>query len=218
MGLFIVFEGIEGCGKSTQIELLAAELQRRQMAVTCTREPGGTAIGEQIRGIFLHSDHVRMLPLTELLLVVAARVQHVHEVIRPALEADGVVLCDRFCDATAVYQGFAGGVPQDVVDACHQQFLDDLLPDMTIVLDCSVDVGLARSRGRNAARGIALTEGRFEDKERAFHEQVRAGYLERARRWPDRFRVIDADHPVAAVQEQVRAGVDALLRERRHAV
>lgn len=216
--MFIVLDGIEGCGKSTQIVLLAAELQRRCMAVTCTREPGGTAIGEQIRSIFLHSDHVWMLPLTELLLVVAARVQHVHEVIRPALDAGNVVLCDRFCDATAVYQGFAGGVPQDQVDACHRQFLGNLLPDVTIVLDCPVDVGLARSRGRNADRGLQLTEGRFEDRERAFHERVRAGYLERARRWPERFRVIDADRPVAAVQEQVCAGVEAILKERRHAV
>ncbi|MCX5900125.1 MAG: dTMP kinase [Proteobacteria bacterium] len=122
MGLFISFEGSEGCGKTTQIQLLAKFLESRGLSCILTREPGGTAVGEAIREIFLRSSNTALIPLTELLLVTAARVQHIHEVIIPGLAAGKIVLCDRFFDATAVYQGYAGGAPLELIQRSHELF------------------------------------------------------------------------------------------------
>jgi len=216
--MFITFEGIEGCGKSTQISELADNLSQRGLEVLATREPGGTAIGEAIRGIFLHCSHASMLPATELLLVTAARIQHVEEVIKPALHAGKIVLCDRYIDATVAYQGCAGGLGADSVMQCHRLFVNTLMPDMTLVLDCPVETGLARSRERNKAAGRHIDEGRFEERELDFHQQVRTGYLEQASKEPERVAVINADGTPGEVHERVVQAVLQRLRGAGHAV
>ena len=205
--MFITFEGIEGCGKTSQIRLLSDELQRRGLACTATREPGGTKIGEAIRGVFLHCSHDDMLPMTELLLVTAARAQHAAQVIRPRLEDGAIVLCDRFIDATAAYQGFAAGLGVDTVMRSHALFVGGLMPDFTILFDCPAELGLLRSRERNRNEGIHEEEGRFEERDLQDHERVRAGYLEQARRDPGRIVVLDATADPDAVHRNVLSAV-----------
>jgi dTMP kinase len=216
--MFITFEGIEGCGKTTQISLLAETLIRQGLACFATREPGGTAIGEAIRGIFLHCANDDMLPVTELLLVTAARAQHVERVIKPRLRSGAIVLCDRFIDATVAYQGCASGLGRDMVMRCHDLFVGSLMPDVTLLLDCPVEIGLARSRERNRAAGKDLDEGRFEERGRAFHEQVRAGYLEQARREPARFEIIPAEGRPGDIHRHVAESVLRRMRGAGHAV
>ncbi|MCX8044316.1 MAG: dTMP kinase [Desulfobacterota bacterium] len=218
MGLLIVFEGIEGCGKTTQIQLLADDLKRRHISVTVTREPGGTTIGEEIRSIFLRCENRDILPITELALITAARAQHIHQVIKPALNAGHVVLCDRFIDATRVYQGYAGGVPCDIIEQSHMLFCEGMQPDLTILLDCPASIGLDRSRTRNNECGIALREGRFEEKNISFHELVRQGYLRLAAEEPQRFVTVDATAPVTTVYSILLDSVVQRLQENGYAV
>ncbi len=218
MGLFISFEGTEGCGKTTQIQLLAKFLESRGIACILTREPGGTAVGEAIREIFLRSSNTALIPLTELLLVTAARVQHIHEVIMPGLAAGRIVLCDRFFDATAAYQGYAAGVPLELIERSHELFCGNLAPDLTLLLDCPLELGIARSRARNKAAGQELSEGRFEDKEMAFHAKVRQGYFARADKAPERFHIIDAGETIESIHENIVSSVTAKLREKGYAV
>ena len=201
--MFITFEGIEGCGKTTQIRLLSEELTRRGLDCIATREPGGTSIGEAIRGIFLHCAHDDMLPTTELLLVTAARAQHVEQVIKPNLKANKIVLCDRYVDATVAYQGFAAGLGLEMVMRSHELFIESLMPDITILIDCPVEIGLMRSRERNKTAGLQIDEGRFEELDYTFHERVRQGYLEQARREPDRFEVVNADGTPDQIQQRI---------------
>ena len=151
--MFITFEGIEGCGKTTQIRLLSEYLKERGLDCITTREPGGTDIGEAIRGIFLHCDHDDIQPITELLLVTAARAQHVAQVIKPQLQAGKIVLCDRYFDATVAYQGAASGLDIESIMQSHKIFIDSLMPDLTILIDCAVEIGLKRSRERNLDTG-----------------------------------------------------------------
>jgi dTMP kinase len=217
-GLFITFEGIEGCGKTTQIGLLADFLAKSGRGVLLTREPGGTAIGESIRGIFLNSGNRELTPAAELLLVTAARVQHIEQVIMPALAAGTIVLCDRFCDATLAYQGYAGGVDLARIRQSHELYCRGLRPDLTLLLDCPVELGLSRSRARNSAAGIQQAEGRFEDKEIAFHDRVRQGYLALARQEPRRFHIVDGAAAIQQMQDEIRARVEELVRERGHAL
>jgi dTMP kinase len=216
--MFIVFEGIEGCGKTTQVKLLGSFFKSRKIPCTFTREPGGTPLGEEIRKVFLHSDNTDILPLTELLLITASRLQHIHQVIQPALNQNRIVVCDRFFDATVAYQGYGGGVPLTLIDKCHELFLSSVNPDLTILLDCPVKVGLERSRSRNRALAIERQEGRFEDKTLEFHEKVRKGYLDRAGREPARFRVIDSLQSVESIHKQVCGVVAEKLREKSYAV
>ena len=218
MGLFITFEGIEGCGKTTQIQLLAAYLETLGHDCVLTREPGGTPVGEAIRGIFLNSRNTELTALTELLLVTAARAQHIHEVIMPALAEGKIVVCDRFFDATAAYQGSAGGIDMALIERSHELFCAGLKPDLTLLLDCPVYLGLGRSRARNDAEGLALAEGRFEDKDSGFHSRVRQGYLELSQREPGRFGIIDAGASIGQMQQQIAACVRFKLREKGYAV
>ena len=218
MGLFITFEGIEGCGKSTQIRLLADHLAGFGHACVITREPGGTPVGEAIRGVFLNAGNTSLLPLTELLLVTAARVQHIHEVIRPALAAGSIVLCDRFSDATAAYQGYAGGIDLERIERAREIFCGGLRPDLTLLLDCPVELGLRRSRARNSSSGLEQAEGRFEEKDLSFHEKVRQGYLEIARGEPGRILTVDGSGTIGDLQARIRELVGPKLRERGYAV
>jgi dTMP kinase len=210
-GRFITFEGIEGSGKSTQIVMLANYLAARNRPVTLTREPGGTAIGDQVRKILLDPGNTDLTPGAELLLYAAARSQHLEELIRPDLEAGKVVLCDRFSDATLAYQGFGRGLDRDMICELDRIVTRGMRPDLTILLDIDVAAGLRRARGRNSSRGLE-TEARFENEDLAFHGRVRQGYRELAEREPDRFRVIDASASPDEIQDRVRQIVNDVLR------
>ena len=201
--MFITFEGIEGCGKTTQIKLLIPVLQAKGYECIATREPGATEIGRRIRAILLDAAHTNMLPLTELLLYEADRAQHVHEVIKPALAANKVVVSDRFSDATTVYQGYARGFDLELIQQIHQIVLGGLRPDLTLILDLPVDVGLKRAWQRINNQSGGLPEDRFGKEAFAFHEKVRQGYLTLAGIEPERFRVVDASRDQETVHKEI---------------
>lgn len=207
--MFISFEGIEGSGKTTQVELLIRVMQANGYRCLATREPGATKIGHKIRGILLDAAHSDMLPLTELLLYEADRAQHIHEVIKPALAEDKVVVSDRFFDATTVYQGYARGYDLGLIQQIHQIVIGGLTPDLTLVLDLPVHVGLERAWERIRSRSGGVPEDRFEKEALAFHERVRQGYLTLARNEPERFRVIDASRDPESVHKDI---VEVVLR------
>ena len=201
MGTFITFEGIEGSGKSTQIRLLFEHLKGR--------EPGGTVIGEKVRGILLDPSTRGLIPRAELFLYAAARVQHIEEVIQPALEEGKVVLCDRFMDATVAYQGSGREIPLNVVKVVNSLVAIELKPDLTILLDLPVEVGLRRARERNQADAASATS-RFEEEDMAFHQRVREGYLELAAAERARFKIVPADQPVEKVAKQIQGIVSRI--------
>lgn len=188
--MFLTFEGIEGSGKSTQAARLAERLTRRGIPLILTREPGGTRIGTDIRRILLDASNGGLTPLAEFLLYEADRAQHVKEVIAPALAAGTWVLCDRFCDATVVYQGCGRGLDPGMVRKLNTIAASELVPDRTFLLDCPVSMGLARAKKRDRTLGEE-DQGRFEAEAVAFHEKIRAGYLSLAREEPGRFVVLD---------------------------
>jgi dTMP kinase len=196
-GRLITFEGGEGAGKSTQIERLAAVLRAANIDLLVTREPGGTPGAEQIRQLLVEGPSDRWLPLTEALLLLAARHDHVVRRIAPALAAGRWVLCDRFMDSTRVYQGVAGAVGEAVIDGLHAAIFGDLRPHLTVILDVPVATGLGRRRGASGRQ-------RFEQMTDAFHEQVRQGFLALARAEPRRCAVVDATRPIEAVAADVR--------------
>lgn len=203
-GRFITFEGIEGSGKSTQIEGLAAALRRRGISVLVTREPGGTPVAEAIRNVLLDVRNGALQPATELLLYVAARAQLVGEIIRPALEAGTTVLCDRYADSTTAYQGFGRGASFEAIAQLHAIAAGGLEPDRTFVLDLPVAEGLARARMRGRA-------DRIEQEPTAFHERVRAGYLELASRHPQRIVLLDGLQTPETIASQVLAALSDLF-------
>ena len=190
--MLITFEGIEGSGKSTQARYLAKWLAAGNYPCVLTREPGGTPIGSQIRSILLNSANRDMQPLAELLLYNADRVQHIQQVIRPALAAGQMVICDRFYDATVVYQGAARGIRHEQVEALHRLMCDNLLPDVTFLLDVRPSVGLSRAWKDISAGLRADGQHRFEEEALSFHENVRKGYLDLAAQHPQRFQLVDA--------------------------
>ena len=196
-GLFITLEGPDGSGKSTQAVRLAHALEAQGVRVTLTREPGGTPVGERIRSVVLTYRDASHAPATDALLFSAARAQLVAEVIRPALAGGAVVVCDRYADSTLAYQGYGGGLDVDALRELQRLATGDLQPDLTLLLDVPVDAGLARR-----AHGPDAEVTRFEAGvafDRAFHERVRAGYLELAARDPARWKVVDADRDADAV-------------------
>jgi dTMP kinase len=209
--MFITLEGIEGSGKTTQIKRLIPVLQARGYDCLFTREPGATEIGRKIRAILLDGAHGAMIPLTELLLYEADRAQHVHEVIKPVLMANKIVVSDRFFDATTVYQGFGRGVDLERIQQIHELVLGDLKPDLTLVLDLPVRLGLERAWRRINSRSGGLPEDRFEKEAVAFHERVRHGYLTLAGEEPERFRVIDASGDEQSVHEKIAESVLPLI-------
>jgi len=204
--MFLTFEGIEGCGKSTQIRLLAQTLVAAGHQVMLTREPGGCPIADQVRAVLLDAANQAMVPMTELLLYGAARAQHLAEVIRPALNQGQIVLCDRFSDATRAYQAFGRGLDRQQIEQVNQLACQGLAPDLTLLLDCPVEVGLARARQRiDAADGPR--EERFELEALTFHQRVRNGYLTLAGEEPQRFVLVNANQPPALVAEEIAAAV-----------
>lgn len=193
-GKFITFEGLDGSGKSTQLERLASRLRESGITVAVTREPGGTETGEKLRQLILDSNTSNLAPMAELALMFASRAQHVHEVILPAMEAGHVVLCDRFTDSSEAYQGGGRKLGSAPVLELHRVLCGDMKPDLTILMDSDVNVSVERARRRNRAQSNAGTsdENRFEQENRAFFGRVRNAYLEIAKREPHRVIVVDA--------------------------
>jgi len=205
MKLFITFEGIEGCGKTTQICLIKDYLLKRGYPVIATREPGGTQIGDSIRKILLDSQNAKIDIRTELLLYQASRAQHIKDVIRPALEQGYIVLCDRFTDATLAYQGYAQGISKDLIESLNQFATNNLTPDFTILIDCPVEIGLKRVQNRKETLNQKVSEDRFEEKSIAFHQMVRLGYLQIADRNSNRIYIVDGRKEPSNVHREIRS-------------
>jgi dTMP kinase len=199
-GKFVSFEGIEGCGKTTQIALLSEYLKKRSIAHTITREPGGTAVGEGIRKILLNSETIHLTSASELLLFYASRSQNIQEKIKPALDRNEMVICDRYYHASMAYQGYGRGIPLEFIQKLTNLVCYPFRPDVTFLLDIEPEVGLARARARN--HGRPENEGRFEAEDLEFYNKVRDGYLELASA-DERIQLIYADRPVEAVHRHI---------------
>lgn len=216
-GCFLTFEGIDGCGKTTQLDLFAEYLTRLRLPFLVTREPGGTELGERIRKVVLSGQSVGMDPRTELLLLFASRAQNVAQTIRPALARGRVVLCDRFTDASLAYQGYGRGLELDFIRRLHRIACQGLQPDLTLVIDIDPSTSVRRARRRNF--DARQDEGRFERETRAFYERVRRGYRALARREPRRVKFIPGEDTPEnihqAVLEHARPLLAAALRRRR---
>jgi dTMP kinase len=199
-GKFVSFEGIEGCGKTTQIALLSEYLKKRSIPHTITREPGGTAVGEGIRKILLNSETIHLTTASELLLFYASRSQNIQEKIKPALQRNEMVICDRYYHASMAYQGYGRGIPLDFIRKLTDLVCQPFRPDITFLLDIEPEVGLARARARNHKQ--TENEGRFEAEDLAFYNKVRDGYLELASE-DERIQLIYADRSVEAVHRHI---------------
>jgi dTMP kinase len=203
-GFFVTFEGIEGSGKSTQIGLVREFLEEKECPCLMTKEPGGVGLGEGIKMVVLDRIDLRIDPLAELFLFAADRVQHVTEVLRPALEEGRVVLCDRFTDATVAYQGYGRGVDVRLVEQVNRWATGGLIPDLTILLDCPVEVSMVRAQGMD----------RFEREGYEFHQRVREGYLQIARDEPQRVKVVSGEGDERNVLGEILRILSALLARR----
>lgn len=212
--MFISFEGIEGSGKSTAMRMLAEHLQDMGHDPLLTREPGGCALGRSLRPILLDARTRGLSSRAELYLFLADRAQHVSEVIRPALEAGQIVLCDRYADSTLAYQGYGRGLDQEYLRRLNEAATAGIEPDLTLLLDLPVNCGLERAGQRNREEGIMLSEGRFDAESLEFHERVRQGYRALAEEEPERFAIIDAAQPPEDVVLQCLSAVEGFLRRR----
>ena len=210
--MFITFEGPEGSGKTTHIDLLSEHLEERGYPMLATREPGGTSIGNRIRAILLDSQNMAMLPASEALLFSAARAQIVNQVIRPHLARGHIVICDRYADSTLAYQGYGHGLDLGMLHTITAFATGGLKPDLTVYLDIDVEEGLRRKLAAHEAGNAEWN--RIDRQEAAFHRQVRAGYLKMAAEEPDRWSLIDATQSVEVIQISIRARVEAMLAAR----
>jgi dTMP kinase len=214
LSLLITFEGVEGSGKTTQIKRLKRYLIKKGIPCKVTREPGGCPIGERVRKILLNPNHQEMSPLSELLLYEASRAQHVKEVIKPSLKKGGVILCDRFSDASIAYQGYGRKVDLKWVEKLNHLSSQGIKPDLTFLLDCPSDIGIKRALQRNQALKKER-EGRFEREKIQFHQRVRRGYLSIARKEPNRVKVIDTRQGEEKVFEKICRIVEELIIAKR---
>jgi dTMP kinase len=212
MGLFITFEGIEGCGKTTQVRLAAEYLQKKDVPLVVTQEPGGTPLSNKIRQILLNRGAFRIGPGAEVLLFAAARAQHVEDVILPALEENKVVLCDRYSDATVAYQGYGRGIDTAAVRRVIDFASGSLTPDLTLLFDVPVELGLKRALRRISKRKGSAPEDRFEQEAGEFHQRIREGYLELAGQEPGRFRVLDGSRKIDEIHRDVCTFIDEALK------
>ena len=212
-GKFITFEGLDGVGKSTQLENLATNLRESGIDVITTREPGGTALGEKLRTVLLSSRTAGLSPLAELALMFADRAQDIDEQILPALERGQWVLCDRFTDSSEAYQGGGRQLGSELVLQLHKSLCHDLQPDLTILMLSDAARAVARARRRNAdqSKKTADDESRFEKESRAFYERVLAAYMAIAKRSPQRVATVDATDPIAKVQKKIAKIVEERL-------
>lgn len=207
-GIFISLEGIEGTGKSTQVRLLAKYLRKKGFHVTETAEPGGTPISREIRRILLSLDSMGMDPVTELLLYNASRVQHLKEIIMPALQLGDIVITDRFSDSTVAYQGYGRGIDLKLIDSLDTLATGRLRPDLTLLLDIDVETGLRRNREINK-------NDRLELEEISFHERVRKGFINLAAKEKTRIRLVDCSDTIEAVHTNIAGIVEAFLMQGR---
>lgn len=206
--MFITFEGIEGCGKTTQIKRLAERLENESgISLVRTFEPGGTEIGSRIREILLDSRNENLSHTAELMLYAADRAQHIEEVILPALEKGEWVICDRFFDATVSYQGTARGMDMELIHILNDRVMKGVKPDLTLLLDCPVETGLSRALERNKVLSME-GQDRFEREKLDFHEKVRRGYLELAEKYNERFVIIDAALTQDEVEKKIFQAVE----------
>lgn len=206
---FITFEGGDGTGKTTQLKALESHLQSKGCSCVSTREPGGTSLGKLIRQVLLEVGKQAIASPTELFLYLADRAQHVQEVILPAIDGGKIVLCDRYTDSTLAYQGYGRGIDLDLLRQLNQFANRGVEPDLTLLLDCPVELGLSRTAQRQSNAGSARgREDRFEREKMEFHEKVRAGFLAIACAEPERFRVIDAARPMEQVSREIQIIVD----------
>ncbi len=199
---FITFEGVEGCGKTTQMELLKAFFEKMGKEVLTVREPGGTLIGEKVRAILLNSGEEPIDPWAELFMYEACRAQLVKNIIRPALQAKKTVICDRFTDSTLAYQGFGRGLEIKAIKEINRLATGDLMPDITFLIDCDIEVGLKRALSRIKEK-MGAKEDRFEREDLAFHRRVRHGYLSIAKKEPERVKVINADRDIPSIHKEI---------------
>jgi len=211
MNLFITFEGIDGSGKTTQLRLLHEYLQKRNIATTIAREPGGTEVGEAIRQILLYSGTQDLRPLSELLLYYASRYQNLCHNILPALERGQWVLCDRYADASLAYQGYGRGLDLNFIAQLNQAVVGQRLPNLTFLIDLDPTMALTRARQRN--QGRVVDEGRFEMESFSFFERVRQGYLTIARDHPGRFRIVSGNLPVEEAHQEILRLIRDLQRK-----
>jgi dTMP kinase len=218
MACFITFEGIEGCGKTTQVRRLADTLSGKGIPFIVTREPGGCPIADEIRGILLDAKNSDLTPDAELLLYAAARAQHVQQVIGPALAAGTHVLCDRFCDATVAYQGYGRGLDLQLIRQLNDIATGGLVPDLTLLLDCPVETGLGRALARINATTDGQREERFELESIEFHRRVRDGYLRSAAAEPGRITVVDGSRKIADIEQTITETVLAWFNGRHHGI
>lgn len=202
--MLITFEGIEGSGKTTHVDLLHDYLQEKGYRLIKTREPGGTRFGEALRKVLLEKD-LQVLPLAELLIFLAIRAQHVEEVIGPALVDGKIVLCDRFVDATYAYQGYGRGIDLGIIETLNRLVTKGVRPNLTILLNCTVDVGLSRKSADGSL-------DRFEKEEISFHRRIKSAYLKLAKEDPKRYVVLNAREDVAQTQAIIRKKVENLLK------
>jgi dTMP kinase len=213
MSFFVSFEGIDGCGKTTQIRLLEAYLTSQGFQVMVTREPGGTEISESIRQILLHSKNTQLLPMSELLLYYASRHQNLFQKIIPALESGCWVLSDRYADASTAYQGHGRGIDLSLIDYLNQTVIGRRMPDLTILIDIDPVTGLIRAIDRNTQ--AHLDEGRFEKESLEFFQRVRQGYLNIAETDPQRVRVLDGNRNIELIQSDIVELVDSLIDKKK---
>jgi dTMP kinase len=204
---FVSLEGIEGVGKSTNLDFVATTLRAAGFDVVTTREPGGTELGERVRDWILRGEHGRLTADTETLLMFAARARHLEQVIRPALAAGRCVVCDRFTDATFAYQGGGRGASRALLECLQKEIQRGFEPDLTLLLDAPLDVGASRIRTR--------VPDHFEREQRPFFERVRAAYLALAAEHRDRIRIIDASQPLERVRERIATELEALIERLR---
>ena len=195
-GMFITLEGIEGVGKSSHLDFISEIFKEQGYPCVTTREPGGTDMGEAVRNILLHSNEYCISPRTELLLMFSARSQHLEQLIKPALQKGQCVICDRFTDASYAYQGGGRGIAEVEIEKLEHWVQGELQPDMTLLFDASVETGLKRAGERNDA-------DRFESEDLDFFRRVREAYLDRARRYPERIKIINAEVSMAEVKNQL---------------
>ncbi len=207
-GLFITLEGGEGAGKTTSLAFLKRRLEAKGIQVRETREPGGTTLGEQIRSVLLDKANTAMCSDTELLLMFAARAQHLQQVVFPALSAGQWVICDRFTDATYAYQGGGRELPDERIALLETWVQQAFRPDYTLLFDLPVEMGLTRAGKRGEL-------DRFEAQEKSFFDRVRSTYLTRAKETPERFRLIDAAQDIAGVEQQIALVVDEIIKSNR---
>ena len=208
---FITFEGGDGSGKTTQLKALENYLTAHGKSCVSTREPRGTSVGRLLRRVLLEVSKRRITSATELFLYLADRAQHIHEVIIPALEQGKIVLCDRHTDSTLAYQGYGRGIDLQLLRRLNDMASQGIKPDLTLLLDCPVEIGLSRTTQRRSQKAAGQSEDRFEREKLDFHERIRAGFLELARAEPDRFRIINAAGSAQAVAEDIKNIIEGEL-------